>query len=298
MIEDSRPMAASLPAAAIAAAAVLWGLWWLPLRWLEAGGLHGDWVSVTIYGAAALVMAPLAWRRRRSLLAGGAPLLLIGLAFGAVLTLWNHAILVGEVVRVVLLFYLAPVWATGLGWLLLGERPGARRLLSIALGLGGAAVVLGLEGGVPLPRSAGDWLGLASGLLFALSATLTRKAERLDGLDITAVAMAAAAAIALVFLLVLPTPMPDAAVLARAVPLAGLAALVWLLPQTWLIFWGAARLDPGRVSILLLLEVVAAAASASLLTDEPFGARELLGCLLILSAGLVEGLAQARRAPG
>ncbi len=290
MIEDSRPMAA------IAASAVLWGLWWLPLRWLEAGGLHGDWVSVTIYGAAALVMAPLAWRRRRSILAGGVPLLLIGLAFGAVLTLWNHAILVGEVVRVVLLFYLAPVWATGLGWLLLGERPGARRLLSIALGLGGAAVVLGFEGGVPLPGSVGDWLGLASGLLFALSATLTRKAEHLDGLDITAVAMAAATAIALGFLLVLPTPTPDAAVLARAVPLAGLAALVWLLPQTWLIFWGAARLDPGRVTILLLLEVVAAAASASLLTDEPFGGRELLGCLLILSAGLVEGLARARRA--
>ena len=120
-----------------------------------ADDLPGDWSSLALYGAATLVLLPIAWHRRRRLRAGGRPLLLIGLSFGAVLTLWNHGVLVGEVVRVVLLFYLAPVWATGLAWLLLGERPGARRLVTILMGLGGAAVVLGFEGGFPLPRSEG-----------------------------------------------------------------------------------------------------------------------------------------------
>ena len=165
MIRDRR----GLPALAVAGSAVLWGLWWLPLRWLAAGELPGDWSSLAIYGAATLVLLPVAWHRRRRLRAGGIPLLLIGLSFGTVLTFWNHGVLVGEVVRVTLLFYLAPVWATGFAWLLLGERPGARRLVSILMGLGGAAVILGFEGGFPLPRSEGDWFGLVSGLLFSMA---------------------------------------------------------------------------------------------------------------------------------
>jgi drug/metabolite transporter (DMT)-like permease len=61
--------------------------------------------------------------------------------------------------------------------------------------------------------------------------------------------------------------------------------------------WGAARLDPGRVSILLMLEVGVASLSAGLLTDEPFGWREVAGGLLILGAGVLESYDQLRRYP-
>jgi drug/metabolite transporter (DMT)-like permease len=284
-----------LPALAVAGSAVLWGLWWLPLRWLAAGDLPGDWSSLAIYGAAVLVLLPVAWYRRRRLRAGGIPLLLIGLSFGAVLTFWNHGVLVGEVVRVVLLFYLAPVWATGFAWLLLGERPGARRLASILMGLGGAAVVLGFEGGFPLPRSEGDWFGLVSGLLFAVTLTLTRRAPQVGGLETSFVSFAGGTVIALGFVLFLSSQVLVPPGLADALPPAALVAALWLLPQTWLVFWGAARLDPGRVSIILLIEVVTAAASAAVLTGEPFGLRETAGCALILGAGLLEGFAALRR---
>ena len=287
--------ARGLPALAVAGSAVMWGLWWLPLRWLAAGRLPGDWSSLAIYGAATLVLLPVAWRRRRQLAAGGAPLVLIGLCFGAVLTLWNHGVLVGDVVRVVLLFYLAPVWATGFAWLMLGERPGALRLVTVIMGLTGAAVVLGVEGGLPWPRAEGDWFGLVSGLLFALTATLIRRWPQVDGLDTSFASFAGGALIALGFVVILPGPAPPVADLSGALPLAGLVAALWLLPQTWLVIWGAARLDPGRVSILLLLEVATAAASAAALTGEPFGLREMAGCALIVGAGLLEGLAGLRR---
>jgi drug/metabolite transporter (DMT)-like permease len=75
-----------------------------------------------------------------------------------------------------------------------------------------------------------------------------------------------------------------------------------LIPLTWLFIWAAARMDPGRVSILLLFEIVAAALSAGLLTDEPFGRRELLGGALIVAAAVIEGIdeirGQAVKAPG
>ena len=77
---------------------------------------------------------------------------------------------------------------------------------------------------------------------------------------------------------------------------AALAALAWLLPVTWLLLWGARFLEPGRVSLLLLLEVAVAAISAALLAGEPFGPREASGCLLILAAGALEGTAELRPA--
>jgi drug/metabolite transporter (DMT)-like permease len=163
------------------------------------------------------------------------------------------------------------------------------------MGLGGAAVVLGFEGGFPLPRSEGDWFGLVSGLLFAVTLTLTRRAPQVGGLETSFVSFAGGTVIALGFVLFLPSQVLVPPGLADALPPAALVAALWLLPQTWLVFWGAARLDPGRVSIILLIEVVTAAASAAVLTGEPFGLRETAGCALILGAGLLEGFAALRR---
>ena len=61
------------------------------------------------------------------------------------------------------------------------------------------------------------------------------------------------------------------------------------MPTCLLLFWGARTLPPGRVSLLMLLEVVAAAVSASTLAGEPFAFKEAAGCGLIMAAGLLEG---------
>ena len=285
---------ALLPAGAVALSAGLWGLWWLPLRALAEAGLTGPAVNLALYGIASLVLLPWFWRRRRRLAAGGRLLLGAGGLFGAALVSWNLALIEGEVVRVTLLFYLAPIWATLLGMALLGERVGRERLVSVVLGLSGAVVLLGQGIGLPLPRSLGDWLGLAAGVLFALSVTLVRKGEAIEGLEQTMVSFATAALLSLALLLL--TPLPAAPISPAVLAWAALAALVWLLPTTWLLLWGARFLEPGRVSLLLLFEVAVAALSAALLANEPFGLREGLGCVLILAAGAMEGAAELRAA--
>jgi len=284
--------ASGLPATAVALSAMLWGLWWLPLRALAEAGLGGAALNAALYGIVSAALLPLFWRRRRRLAAGGLLLLGAGGLFGAALVSWNLALILGEVVRVTLLFYLAPVWATLLALAVLGERVGWLRVLSVALGLAGAAVLLGFAGGLPLPRSTGDWLGLAAGVLFALSVTLVRKGETIAGLEQTLVSFAAAALLSLALLLV--TPHRTAALDPTVLAWAAVAALAWLLPVTWLLLWGARFLEPGRVSLLLLLEVAVAAISAALLAGEPFGLREGLGCVLILAAGALEGTAELR----
>ena len=198
-----------LPAAAVALSAAFWGLWWLPLRALAEAGLTGPALNAVLYGTMTLALLPWLWRRHRRLAAGGLLLLGAGGLFGAALVSWNLALILGEVVRVTLLFYLAPIWTTLLAVALLGERVGALRPLSVLFGLAGALVLLGSGHGLPLPRSAGDWLGLAAGLLFALSVTLVRKGQSIEGLEQTLVACAFATFLSLLLMLVSP---PAAAV--------------------------------------------------------------------------------------
>ena len=73
-------------------------------------------------------------------------------------------------------------------------------------------------------------------------------------------------------------------------------SLLWLVPTTFGLLWGSANIDPGRLGLLMLLEVLAAAVSAAFLTDEAFGLREALGYALILGAGLMETVG-ARKPP-
>ena len=279
---------------AIALSGAFWGLWWIPLRQIEHQGLSGNWANLVLYAAAALVLLPIVLLRPRPTRQDMWRLVVIGVLSGLGFALWNNALLYGAVVRVTLLFYLSPVWATLLGVLLLGDSLGALRLLSILLGLAGASMVLKFEGMLPVPRDLAEWSGLASGIAFALLAVYVRKSRDVGALEKTFANQLFAVPFAGLFLLLLPAPAPSFAALISSLPLI-LVSCVWLVPVMFLILWGAGRLDPGRVSILLLFEVVASATSAALLTDEPFGWREVAGCVLILGAGLVEGLNGLRR---
>lgn len=289
MLPSSSGHAALAPSLAVAGSAVMWGLWWIPIRALDARGLSGDWASVALFACAVLMMAPIAWARRNRLQGSGMAALAVGAMFGATLVAWNHALIMGDVVRVTLLFYLAPVWGTILGFLMLGYRPNAVRLLTILMGLGGAAVMLGFEGGLPLPRSLAEWMGLTSGILFALGAAWTHKTGRTGDVERTFATFALATLFAVLLAIVAPVSHPPQPTdILGALPLLFGVTGLWYVPITWLLIWGAARLDPGRVSILLLLEVGVAVASASLLTDEPFGWREAVGGVLIVGAGALE----------
>jgi len=282
-----------LASVAIAFSGAFWGLWWIPLRQIEHHGLSGNWASLVLYVAGALVLLPVMLLRPRPAGPDLWRLLVIGILSGLGFALWNDALIYGAVVRVTLLFYLSPVWATLLGILFLGDSFGALRLLSIVLGLAGASMVLKFEGVLPVPRELAEWSGLASGIAFALLAVYVRKTRDVGALEKTFANQLFAIPFAGLFLLLLPAPAPSFDAVFFALPLI-LLSCVWLVPVMFLILWGAGRLDPGRVSILLLFEVLASATSAALLTNEPFGWREATGCILILGAGLVEGLSGLR----
>jgi len=279
---------------AVTLAGCAWGAFWIPLRHLESTGLVGPWANIGGGVAATLVMLPLGlWRIRRS----KAPWSLLALGFfgGMSFNLYNNGVMISDVVHVMLVFYLTPIWSTLLARLFLGQPITATRILTIILGFAGLAIVLGAEGWLPIPHRLGDWLALCSGVSWALAAVLLRKRDEIPPYD-SAFSFFAVGLVTSVLmpLLVMPTMLldhvPTYADILRSLPwLILLGPLLWV-PAQLLLMWGTKRLDPGRVGILLMGEALVGAATAAILTDEPFGWREIVGGLLILGAGLIDTL--------
>lgn len=279
------------PAIAVALCGAMWGVFWLPLRWLDGQGVGGGWVSLVFNASSAL--APLPWLLQRSHWAGARSHLLTGLLLGTAFALYTVSLAMTDVLHAILLFYLTPVWSTLGGWLLFKQRLGPPRIMAIVLGLSGMALILGIADGLPLPRNAGDWTALASGI-FWTAGTLRSYSKPSPGIAIPVFLFSlgglGASAIILVIGSALAMPLANAGQIVQAMPSMILLALIFFVPPNFLVLWAAQRIDPGRVGILLMGEVLVGSISAALLSGEPFGPVEFAGTLLIVCAGLVEVL--------
>lgn len=283
--------------------ALVWGLSWWPLRQLEAQGIHPLWATVLIYTPTVLVIA--AWRPRAvgQLLTQPA-LWVLMLAAGLTNAAFNWGTVIGDVVRVVLLFYLMPLWSVLLARVLLNEpltwSAGAR----IALALVGAGIVLRPEGStgwavLPLPQSLADGLGLLGGFAFALNnVMLKREAHRPE--EGRALAMfvggaVVAGALAAGLSAQGSVPWPFAAGVA-ALPMwviaLALTMSVLFLGSNLALQFGASRLPTHVTSVLMLSEVLVAAVSAALL-----GAGRITGPLLLGGGLIVVAAIWAAREP-
>ncbi|MCC6641211.1 MAG: DMT family transporter [Deltaproteobacteria bacterium] len=290
-------LTASLP---ILASALLWGTLWIPLRALNESGEVAARLTAAGFALPLLVLVPFAIHRRSELRRGGLALAGAGLGLAISIALYSEALVRGSIARVVLLFYLMPVWTALLARLRLAQPITLRRLLSIGIGLAGLVVVYGPGGAAPATNTAGDWMALVAGIAWAATMVFFLPTPRQTALDRV---VAQFAFLAPAYLLVRLVPgAHDAGAVAHApaeavaLPLGWLLAfaLAWMLPVVWLTIFGASRLEPGRAAVLFMLEIAVSLATAALLADEPFGAREGIGAALIAAAGLVE-LAPAGR---
>ena len=275
----------ALATATVVASGVLWGFYWLPVRRLDALALPGAWGTLAIVAAAALVLAPVAWARRRDM-AAASPLALASIALGgASFALYSTGFVYGRVAIIILLFFLTPVWSTLIGWALGARVPGLR-LVAIALGLAGLGLMLGADGDWPLPRGTGEWLALVSGLLWAVATTAMsrRPAVRPEAAAFVFALGATLCTLALApFLEPLP-PVPGIS----ALLIAALSGALWWGAAMAGLMWATPRLEPARTGILLMSEVLVGAVSGALLAGEHLGTYEIAGGALVLAAGIVE----------
>lgn len=280
-----------LPSLGVAFASLIWGLYWIPIRYLESQGLEGIWPSLGTFALCAVILLPVTALRWRHLVRGGTGLALTGVTIGAAFAAYTVSLLLTEVVRALLLFYLTPAWGTLLGIALLNERLTAARCLALALGMSGLMVILAVDQGIPLPRNAGDWLALLSGLGWAYGSLRIFRAREIAAHE-QSFAFVAGGLVISVVVAGLPADLtgalPDGDVVSRVAWPMVLVVVFMLLPIFYLTIIGAKFLTPARIGILLMGEVVVGVASAAILTDEPFGLREAIGTLLVLGAAGAE----------
>jgi drug/metabolite transporter (DMT)-like permease len=278
-----------LPALALVLNALVWGLSWWPLRILQGYGLHPLWATFIIFVFSLLcllLVRPGAWRG----LLQHPMLWLLVLASGLTNVGFNWAVTTGDVVRVVLLFYLMPAWVVLLAWPLLGERPTAGSLLRLGLALVGLLVVLKTPGSDwPVPASLADWLALMGGLGFALTNILLRRFNQVPsesrvlamfGGGAILAGVAAANGVGLGLISAPPAPGLAWTALAILISLAFLAGNLALQ-------YGASRLPANTTSIIMLSEVVFASLSSVLLDAGELSVRTLIGGGLIVLAALL-----------
>jgi drug/metabolite transporter (DMT)-like permease len=273
--------------AAVALVGATWGIYWLPLRELQALGFGGEWATAFIFIACLPVAVPLVRIARRELRAHWRPLFWLAIGNGTAFSLYSNAYAHTSVFNVIFLFYLSPIWSVLIARFRYGERVSLARVACVALGLGGLVAMLSADGGWPIPRNAGDWMALSCGLVWAVTAIAIRRNEQIG-----AAANAAAfflggigPALLLAFLSGAGR-MPDPAALTAGLPwLLGVGWLGWV-PTQLLLFWGVKRISPVRCGILLMTELLTGAVTAAWLSGDPLTWPQVLGGVMILAAGL------------
>ncbi len=277
--------------------AATWGVVWYPYRLLAQSGIDGIWASLFTYGTA-LVAGGLMFSRHWKTLWPLHPLaLLLGISIGWSNLAYVMGVLEGEVMRVLLLFYLAPLWTVPIARIVLDERLDRNGYLVMALAFAGAMAMLWRpELGFPWPAARAEWLGLAAGLLFALGNVLVR---RLEFLSDPAKSIVIWAGVTVAALIHLPgSKLGAEAAWAAAFDHAGLIAAIGgaLVVLGLALQYGLSRLPANRAIVILLFELVVAAVASHYLAGEVLRVQDWIGGALIVTATVASGIGERRRA--
>lgn len=285
----SRTPPAACPVAVLLFSATLWGLSWWPLKAFAEAGLSGPVLVLLTYGALGVIGLPWLWREYPRWRAQAAVLGVIALVGGWANAAFVNALVLGDVVRVMLLFYLSPVWSVLGGRLFLGERVSQRRALAVVLALAGAFLVVGGFAALGSPLSVADLLALSAGLGFAANNVASRAGQSIPMASKTVAVFVGCAPMALLLLALQGT-----ADLAGPAPSVGLGlalaayACIWTVLATATWQYGVTHMEAGRAGVILIAELLVALASAMLIGGETLEAREWLGGALIALAAVLE----------
>lgn len=278
--------------------ATMWGLIWYPYRLLQDAGAGGVATSLITYLIPLVLALAFTWRHLGSARGHLGWLALLALAAGWTNMAYVLAVIEGEVMRVVLLFYLAPVWTVFFARALLGERLTLWGWLIMLFSFAGALVMLWpADGGIPIPANRAEWIALSAGVSFALANVVTRK---VDAADTWAKALAVWMGVCVV---------AGLAALWVAEPFAFVAtaslSTLWILlgvglcigAMTLAVQYGLSHTLANQAILIFLFELVAAALSSWWWANETLSLREWLGAAMIVTGSLFSGHIENRSQP-
>ena len=282
----------SAPYFALLFNAMVWGLSWWPFKTMHAHGLAAPWATSLIYALLVISTTLLARQSWQDFMRHPA-LWLLAISAGLTNVMFNTASSTGDVVRVILLFYLMPAWTVLLAWRFLGERPTAHSLLRLALAFSGMALVIWPQGATwqSMTSNTGlpEYLAVLGGFCFAMTNVVLRRSghtppvARMQAMFIGCMAIGGTTAVAATIQGWLAPIPPIDSIWVMCV--LGMAVLVAV--GNWALQYGASRLPTSTTSLMLLSEVLFASISATLLGATELTPRMVLGGALIIAGALL-----------
>lgn len=284
------PLQRTLAISSLVYAAALWGVMWYPYRLLNEAGVGGIASSFFTYAVPLLALGWLHGRELQRARSQWMWLTALGLAAGWTNLAYVLAVLDGEVVRVLLLFFLSPLWTVLFSRILLHEKLNRVGMMVMALSLGGAMIMLWQPNGdLPLPTNRAEWLALSAGMMFAFSNVISR---HLGGVTEGAKAVSIWAGVAVLTVTGLWLFPGELGFIGHA------EWRVWLLllgvgvaigSMTYAVQYGLARVPANQAIVIFLFELVVAAVAAYFLSKERMGLQEWVGAIMIITASLFSG---------
>ena len=280
-----------LAAIGLVTGGAFWGLLWVPIRAMADAGLPGAWPGFAFYLCAVTLLVPVLIAVKARPLAHLSVLLPCGLLTGIAFSFYSSSLVLTDVVRAVLLFYLSPIWSTVLGIAFLGERLSFARMAALLLGFAGLVVMMS-GGALTHGPNLGDLLALLSGISWAFGSFFLFRAGTIAVAEQVFSFVFGALVVTVITLFLGGTSLGgsfDMHHVTAAVPWALITGMV-AVPMLFLTIWPATVLTPARVGLLMMSEIVVGVITAAIWSGEVFGWREAAGSLMIVGAGFVEVL--------
>lgn len=268
------PIRIPRPEIIVAASSALWGLFWIPLRAFENEGLDPGLVTISQFISPLLCLAPFAlmrWFRGQPI---GVNQVTTGLLIGAAFALYCQSLMLTDVVRSLILFYVMPAWGTIAEVGFMGRKFTASRGVALILSMAGLLTILGIGGGFSLTLNLGDIMALMSGIVFTMGAMRVRQSENISVFEQVFAFFLFGSIISIALFFLFPADLdnlPFLTTISDLLPWFFVMAVFFLIPVMWGLYWGSGLVDPGRLGILLQLEAIVGISSAALFAGEPFG---------------------------
>ena len=275
-----------LPIFSLLFGAFVWGIIWYPYRLMANAGVSGIYSSFYVFILTIAIALPYFFIAKKKVPIWSKDFWLLALVAGYTNISYVLAVIDGEVVRVMLLFYLSPVWTIFLAHFMLNEDTQKRHYIAVFISLIGAFIMFWEPGYLIHLDSKSDWLALSSGLGFAITNVMTRKHAHMTVNQKALAIWLGVIVVALICIMFDKNAMPtldffrpvDAAIM--------MAIALSLFLSTLLVQFGVTQIKAVEASSFFLFEIVIAAISSYFLVGESIALKEWLGGILII-AGVI-----------
>ena len=275
-----------LPIFSLLFGAFVWGIIWYPYRLMANAGVSGIYSSFYVFILTIAIALPYFFIAKKKVPIWSKDFWLLALVAGYTNISYVLAVIDGEVVRVMLLFYISPVWTIFLAHFMLNEDTQKRHYIAVFISLIGAFIMFWEPGYLIHLDSKSDWLALSSGLGFAITNVMTRKHAHMTVNQKALAIWLGVILVALICIMFDKNAMPtldffrpvDAAIM--------MAIALSLFLSTLLVQFGVTQIKAVEASSFFLFEIVVAAISSYFLVGESIALKEWLGGILII-AGVI-----------